>query len=509
MQNFDVVIIGGGSAGSVLAARLSENPDRSVALLEAGFEPSDPDIARPAMWPFIQGRDYDWAYETVPQAGTANRVHPWPRGKLIGGSSCLHAMAHVRGHPDDFAQWARLTGSSQWSYEGLLPGFIRSESFSGGASDVHGADGPMTVYLPSDEVNPVVRAYIAAGQERGVPRLPDHNGRNLTGTSANSLTIRDGKRVSAADAYLTAAVRARPNLHILTGVLVHRLLLDGTRVAGLEVTRDGGSQTITGDEIILSAGTVASPLLLMRSGIGDPAVLRRAGVDCAVMAPDVGRNLHDHLLGAGNVYSSSRPVPPTRLQHSESLMYLNAGDITRPDGAPDIVLGCVAGPSVSESFPAVAPGFVYSFLFGVTHPTSRGFLEITGPDLAQRPIIDPAYMQTAHDRTMFRRAFEVARLVGSSEALDDWRQDEILPGPDVRTAEDIDAFIARAAITHHHPVGTCRMGGDADAVVDPALKLNGIDNLHVVDASVIPVITSGPVHAALLAIAETFASNWN
>lgn len=508
LQHFDIIIVGGGSAGSVLAARLSENGDRSVALLEAGLEPTDPDIARPSMWPFLQGRDYDWAYETVPQMGTAGRVHGWPRGKVIGGSSCLHAMAHVRGHPEDFDRWAKATRSQRWSYEGLLPAFIRSESFSGGASDVHGDAGPMPVYLPDKEVNPVVRAYIEAGQERGVPALPDHNGPDLNGTSPNSLTIRNGKRVSAADAYLTPSVRSRPNLHILTGVTVHRVRWSGTRATGVEITRDNISAVITAAEIILSAGAVATPLLLMRSGVGDPTVLGRAGVDCGMKVDDLGRNLHDHLLGAGNVYHSRQPIPPTQLQHSESLMYLNAGDITQTHGAPDIVLACVAGPSVSDSFAPIAPGFAYSFLFGVTHPTSRGALFITGPDITDRPVIDPAYMTTEHDRRMFRRAFEAARHIGSAKALDGWREQEILPGADVRSGEDIDDFIAKAAITHHHPVGTCRMGDDSGAVVDAALKLRGIDNLHIVDASVIPVITSGPIHASLLAIAESFAASW-
>ncbi|MBS9477312.1 GMC family oxidoreductase [Ancylobacter radicis] len=515
MTSFDILIIGAGSAGCVLAARFSENPAIRVGVLEAGEHPSDPDIAIPQKWPSLPDRPYDWAYRTIPQPGTANRVHPWPRGRIVGGSSCLHAMAHVRGHADDFAPWALATGDARWSYAGLLPGFRRSEAFSRGADAHHGGDGPLTVYLPDDELSPVVRAYMAAGVARGVPLIGDHNAGPLNGVAANSLTIRDGKRVSAADAYLLPALE-RPNLTLITGARVHRLVVAGSRITGVEAEIAGAPATFSAGMICLCAGAIASPLLLMRSGIGPASDLKAAGIACIADRPGLGGNLHDHLLTAGNVYRARRPVPPSRLQHSESLMYLNAADPTRPDGRPDVVLGCVAAPSVSECLAPPAYGTAYTLLSGVTHPTSRGRLTVTGPDLDDAPRIDPAYLSTDHDRAMARRALQLAREIGHSPALDEWRAEEIHPGLDVRSETEIDAFLARAVITHHHPVGTCRMGAeamgadslgaDSPSVVDPDLKLHGFEGLHVVDASVIPTIPSGPVHAAILAIAETFAA---
>lgn len=503
-EAFDVLVVGAGTAGSVLAARLSADPSCRVALVEAGEMPADPDIADPSKWPALQGRSYDWAYRTVPQPHTADRVHEWARGRIVGGSSCLHAMAHVRGHPLDFEPWATAAGE-RWSFEGLLPGFRRSETFTAFEAPNRGTDGPLDVYLPDDEVSPLVRAYMAAGEALGAPRLRDHNSGELIGVAPNALTIRDGRRLSVADAYLTADVLARPNLTLITGRMIEQVLFPGNRAEGVLAIQDGRETVIAADRIVLATGTVATPLLLMRSGIGDPAVLAKAGIACRIDRPAIGTNLQDHLLALGNVYRSRQPVPPSRLQHSESLMYLDADAPKRATGQPDIVLACVVAPPAATGFDIPAYGAAYTILFGVTHPTSRGRIAVSGPTSADPPLIDPHYLETEHDRAMFRSAFRMARRVGHHPALDEWRDSEVLPGPATETEVEIDEFIARAASTHHHPAGTCRMGADVGAVVDPDLRLNGLDNVFVVDASVIPQIPSGPINAAVIAIAETWA----
>ena len=500
MRGFDVLIIGAGSAGCVLAGRLSEDPAVSVCLVEAGVEATDPDIADPQQWPFLAGRPYDWSYQTAPQPWTGGRVHDWPRGRILGGSSCLNAMAHVRGHPDDFDAWAAAAGP-RWSYQSLLPAFRRSESFSEGASAVHGADGPLPVLLPSTQIHPLVAAYIEAGVSIGAPRLAEHNGGPLAGVAPNQLTIRNGRRVSAADAYLTPHL-ARANLTLVAGGPVEALAIERGRVAAARVRRDGHEELLHADVVVLAAGAIGSPLLLMRSGIGDPEELKAAGVDCRLALRGVGHNLHDHLLAAGLVFSARQSIAPSRLQHSESLMYLHGDRPSRADGAPDTAIACVVLPVVTERFARPEVGRAYTLMCGVTHPKSRGSVRLSGPDSADPPIIDPAYLSDERDRHAFRDSLRLAREIGHAVPLDAWRESEILPGPHVRSDAAVDAFLADAAMTHHHPVGSCQMGAGDHSVVDGALRVHGLDNLYVVDASVIPTITTGPVNAAVTAIAE-------
>lgn len=499
---FDFVVIGSGTAGSVLATRLSEDPDLKVALIEAGGGATDPAIADPLQWPFFQGSAIDWGYRTVPQPHTAGRVHDWPRGRVMGGSTAINAMAHVRGHPADFDAWV-AAGCAGWGYQDLLPYFIRSETSAYGPSELHGADGPLHLIQPT-EPHPITRCYMAAGERAGFPAIAEHNGRSMVGPTVNTLTIKGGRRQTIADAYLDRAA-GRPNLTILAEHRVERLdFAAGGRCSGVTLSHKGAVRQLgAGRGIILAAGAIGSATLLLQAGIGPAEDLGAVGIAVRHDLPGVGRNLHDHLLAGGNVYRARRPVPASRYQHSESLMYLPRDGADR-NAAPEKVLACVVLPVVTECFERPAAGEAYTIMYGFTHPRSRGSIRLASADPRAMPLIDPNYLAEAYDREVYLEALETARQLGHSPDLDDWRDREILPGPDCSSKAELFDFLQKAAYTHHHPVGTCKMGDsrDADAVVGPDLQVRGIEGLYVIDASVIPRITTGPVNAAIIAIAE-------
>ena len=506
MTEADIVIVGAGTAGCVLAARLTERQDLRVLLLEAGGEPKNSDIFDPAAWPLLQGSEIDWDFKTVPQRSMAGRAHPWPRGRVVGGSSAMNAMGHVRGHPRDFDRWAEA-GATGWNWATLRPCFIRSETSPFAPEKGYGGEGPVRLCQPA-RPHPLTRAHCLAGRELGLQPIRDHNGRDLAGPTVNTLTIVDGRRQSVADAYLTEAVRARANLELRSGLLVDRLTFDdsgrATRVRALDgaaVHRFRARRTV-----VLAAGVIGTPAILMRSGLGPGARLTALGIGVRRDMPGVGQNLQDHLLAAGNVYRARKPLPPTTTQHSETLTYIHADGQMAGD-APDLVVACVTLPVVAEALAgtvrALSPGEGYTLMFGITHPRSRGHLTIASADPHEKPIIDPAYLSAAEDRSLFLEALDWARRLGGADAYEPWRGEELLPQPGDLVSQDAQsAFIERAALTHHHPIGTCRMGTDPGAVVRPDLSIAGVPGLHIVDGSILPNLTTGPVNAAIVAVAE-------
>ena len=522
-DTYDYVVVGAGSAGSVLARRLSEDPEVRVLLLEAGGADWDPLIHIPLgagkIW---QKRLHDWGYDTEPEPNLNQRSFAVLRGKVLGGSSSINFMSHIRGHRGDYDRWAR-SGLSGWSYPNLLPYFKRTETWQDGAAPHRGANGPTGVCY-TNRSDPLADAVLESARSAGFPIYDDVNSGEPEGFGLAQATIAHGRRASAAVAYLRP-VRGRANLKLVMRALATRILFEGHRAVGVEYLKGGALRQARAErELILAGGAINSPQLLMLSGIGDADQLRPIGIDVTLHLPGVGANLQDHLSATVAHWrkGESRLAHTLRADRITWAMFrayfTGKGPATELPGGVTAVVRSRPGldyPDLQFMFrgagidarpwlPGLGPGWrdAFSLRALLLHPESRGTVCLASADARQKVRIRPSFLSKPGDLATLCEGVRIARKIFRQKPLDAFRAEESSPGAHRTSDEDIAAFIREAAAPVYHPACTCRMGEDELAVVDPELRVRGIERLRVVDASVMPDLVSGNINACVLAIAE-------
>ncbi len=519
-SGYDYVIVGGGSSGCVLAARLTENPSVRVLLLEAGGQDRHPYIHMPVGFSKMTAGPFTWGLKTAPQRHAHNREIPYAQARVIGGGSSINAEVYTRGHPADFDRWANEEGAAGWSFKEVQPYFLRSEGNTMLSGELHGTDGPLGVSnLPDPQQTS--RAFVQACQEYGIPYNPDFNGRTQEGSGIYQTTTKNNRRCSAAVGYLRPA-KGRANLTVETGCLVRRIVFEGKRAVGVEYARDGRPVMARAEsEVLVTAGAIGSPKIMMLSGVGPAAHLRQHGIDVVHDLPGVGENLTDHF----GVDIVAELKGPTSLDKYNKLHWMlwagiqyvlfNSGPVTsniveggafwfsdRSAPIPDLQFHFLAGAGAEAGVPTVPSGSGVTLNSYTLRPKSRGTVRLRSADPEALPIVDPNFLAEPDDVRVSAEGVRISREIFRQPSLQKYIKRMHVPGDEVKTQAEFAEYARRYGRTSYHPIGACKMGVDDMAVVDPQLRVHGLENIRICDSSTMPSLIGSNTNAATIMIGE-------